>query len=89
MFYKTSSQQSKDNHAYFYKVYEPVVKLMRYLSVPVIDSYAEIGIMADLESKNNPSNNQWTSDGTHPTSAGYKMDGEFVAAKIYNWFSLK
>ena len=89
LFYKTSSQQAKDSHTYFYKVYEPVVKLMRYLSVPVIDSYAEIGIMADLESKNNPSNNQWTSDGTHPTSAGYEMDGKFVATKIYNWFSLK
>lgn len=89
LFYKTSSQQTKDNHTYFYKVYEPVVKLMRYLSVPVIDSYAEIGIMSDLESKNDSSSNQWTSDGTHPTPTGYEMDGEFVATKIYNWFSLK
>ena len=85
LFWKTSTQQSSDRHTNFYKVEEPLLQLLRFLSVPVIDSYAEVGIMRELE--HYPAdNNQWTSDGTHPTAAGYQMDGEFVASKLKAWF---
>lgn len=85
LFYKTSSQQTTDNHKYFYRVHKPIIELMNYLSVPVIDSYAEVGIMRELESSNNREDNIWTSDGTHPSSTGYSMDGKFVAKKLYNF----
>ena len=88
LFWKTSTQQTADNHTYFYTVEEPLLKLLRFLSVPVIDSYAEVGIMSELEHASEPAkqNNQWTSDGTHPTAAGYRLDGEFVASKLKAWF---
>lgn len=85
LFWKTSTQQTADNHTYFYKIEEELLKLLRFLSVPIIDSYAEVGIMRELEHANGQ-NNQWTTDGTHPTSAGYQMDGEFVASKLKAWF---
>lgn len=89
LFWKTSTQQTADNHPYFYMVEEPLLKLLRYLSVPVIDSYAEVGIMRELEhfEQSERTNNQWTLDGTHPTEDGYKRDGEFVASKLKAWFS--
>ena len=85
LFYKTSSQQGVDRHKYFYRVYKPIIELMNYLSVPIIDSYGELGIMRELESSSNRENNIWTSDGTHPTSNGYSLDGKFVAKKLYNF----
>lgn len=81
-YFKTPTQQTKENHKYFYLLYKPLIELMAYLSVTVIDSYAELGIQSDFESKSDPSNNHFTTDGTHPTSSSYNMEGIFVANRI-------
>lgn len=83
--FKTSSQQSADRHPSFADVELPVLELMKQLSVPVIDSYAECGIMADLEAYDSTKMGvgcTWTIDGTHPNAAGYEMDGKYVAHQL-------
>jgi len=84
LYFKTPVQQSEDRHKYFYTIYKPLIELMNFLSVPILDSYAKLGIQRNLESYYNKENNLWTSDGTHPTQDGYKKEGLFIASELVN-----
>ena len=84
LYFKTPIQQSEDRHKYFYTIYKPLIELMNFLSVPILDSYAKLGIQRNLESFGNKENNLWTSDGTHPTQEGYKKEGLFIASELVN-----
>lgn len=84
IFFKTASQKSNVTHLNYPMLEEPLLKLCRMLSVPVIDSYGELGVSVDFESTDGEY--QWTIDGVHPTAAGYQKDGLFTAARLQTYF---
>lgn len=86
IFFKTSVQQANRTHYGYYLTYEPIIKLLKYLSVPIIDSYSELGVQSDFEESEVASENHYTSDGTHPKSETYEIEGKFVASKLKTFF---
>ena len=86
LFFKTPIQQAKDSHKYFNLLYDPLIELLKYLSVKIIDTYAELGAQSDFESYNNRENNHYTSDGTHPTLEAHEKDGDLASNKIVIYY---
>jgi hypothetical protein len=86
IFFKTSVQQANRTHYGYYLTYEPIIKLLKYLSVSIIDSYSELGVQSDFEESEVASENHYTSDGTHPKSETYEIEGKFVASKLKTFF---